>query len=81
MIIDWQRTGCEFEEEYSQTHYEQIGVLENGNPVLKPITQILTKTKKEYEPQCKQKKLLTDIERGNKNIFDYKIKNSKLVKK
>lgn len=81
LIIDWQRTGKEYDEEYSQTSYEEIGVTDSGKPVLKPVTVRGVKKKREYEPQCKQKKLLAEIERGDKNLFDYKIKDGKLVSK
>ena len=80
LIIDWKRTGSEFEEETTQTKYDQVGVDLNGKPIFKELKEKIVKKKRDYEPQCQQKKLLSEIERRSKNIFDYKIKDGKLVK-
>lgn len=80
-IVEWERTGKEKIKEYTEKIQEPIGETIEGFPMFKEIIVKKRKKIKEYEPDCEQPSLLKKIEKGSEDIYSYKIKNEKLIKK
>lgn len=79
-VVEWKRTGKERKREYTEKIRKVVGKDKSGNELSQEFIVKKEKTVRDYEPDCDQKEIMTDIELGKKRIFDYKIKNGKLIK-
>jgi len=83
IVIEWKRTGKENIIQKIKTELIPLGISQNGEKVYRRVNKAVNIKRKEWEPDFVQKDLISNIERGKENIFNFKynFKTKKLIKK
>lgn len=81
IVVEWEPTGEEEKRIVETEQYVVAGIDDEGKDLYKKRTVKKEVVNKKFTPDHPQAKLFSDIENDAQKIYNYKIKNGRLVEK